>query len=182
MSNLASVYGVAGRFEEAEQLHQEELAMRRKRHPNSTAVAGALASLARTLLDQQKFAEAEPHVRESLQICQKNIPDELLTYDAQSLLGRSLAGQQKYEEAEPLLLSGYQGMKQREDKIPAAGKFRVTEALDGLIQLYDDWGKPEEAQKWREKLEQSPVADKAAAERENSEALNTEKAKDDGEN
>ncbi len=73
-------------------------------------------------------------------------------------------------------------MKQREDKIPAPGKIRVTEALDGLIQLYDDWGKPEEAQKWRQKLEQSPVADKAAAERENSEALNTEKAQDDGEN
>ena len=48
------------------------------------------------------------------------IPDDWLTFNARSLLGGSLLGQKKYAEAEPLLLSGYEGMKQREDKIPAA--------------------------------------------------------------
>ncbi len=59
-------------------------------------------------------------------------------------------GRRSIEEAEPLLLVGYQGMKQRENKMPVPAKLRITEALDGLIQLYDDWGKPEEAEKWRQ--------------------------------
>jgi len=39
------------------------------------------------------------------------------------MLGGSLLGQKKYAEAEPLLLSGYEGMKQREVKIPPEVKF-----------------------------------------------------------
>ena len=65
-----------------------------------------------------------------------------------------MLGQQKYAEAEPLPLAGYEGMKQREAKIPAQGKVRLTEALERLVQLYDAWGKPEQAEQWRRELEQ----------------------------
>ena len=65
-----------------------------------------------------------------------------------------MLGQQKYAEAEPLLLAGYVGMKQREAKIRAQGKVRLTEALERLVQLYDAWGKPEQAEQWRRELEQ----------------------------
>jgi eukaryotic-like serine/threonine-protein kinase len=61
------------------------------------------------------------------------------------MLGGSLLGQRKYAEAETHLLHGYEGMKQREDKIPASAKFRVTESLKHLVQLYEAWGKPEQA-------------------------------------
>ena len=50
----------------------------------------------------------------------KALPDDWRTFNARSLLGGSLLGQKKYAEAEPLLLSGYEGMKQREDKISRA--------------------------------------------------------------
>ena len=40
-------------------------------------------------------------------------------------------------EAEPLLLEGYSGMKAREQQISPAGKPRLTEALERLVQLYD---------------------------------------------
>ena len=65
-----------------------------------------------------------------------------------------MLGQKKYAEAEPLLLQGYEGMKQREAKIPA--QFRqvsLTEALERLVKLYEDWDKPGEAANWKKKLE-----------------------------
>ncbi len=59
---------------------------------------------------------------------------------------------ENYAEAEPLLLSGYEGMKQREEKIPAQGKIRLTEALRRLLELYDTWDKKDKADEWRKKL------------------------------
>ena len=72
---------------------------------------------------------------------------------ADSLVGDALLGQKKYPEAEPVLLSGYGGMKQREAAISPQSKVRVTEALERLVQLYDAWGNPDEAAKWRKELE-----------------------------
>ena len=44
-------------------------------------------------------------------------------------------------------------MKAREAKIPPQGKPRLTEALERLVQLYDAWGKADQAAEWRAKLE-----------------------------
>jgi hypothetical protein len=52
-------------------------------------------------------------------IREKKIPDDFFTFNARSMLGGSLLGQKKYAEAEPLLLSAYEGLRQREDRIPA---------------------------------------------------------------
>jgi hypothetical protein len=72
----------------------------------------------------------------------------------------SLLGQKKYAEAEPLLRAGYEGMKQRETKIPANAKESLSEALERLVQLYDAWGRPEQANEWRQKLEQANASKK----------------------
>ena len=68
------------------------------------------------------------------------------------MLGGSLLGQKKYVEAEPLLLAGYEGMKQREVKIPPEGKVRLNETLQRLAQLCDATQRPEQAVEWRKKL------------------------------
>ena len=72
-----------------------------------------------------------------------------------SLLGGALAGQKKYTEAEPLLLQGYRGLKAHRLALSAqqAGKY-LPEALERLVRLYDDWGKPDEAGKWRKELQE----------------------------
>jgi RNA polymerase sigma factor (TIGR02999 family) len=93
---------------------------------------------------------------------ERTMPDSWLTFRCKSLLGGALLGQKKYAAAEPLLLKGYQGMKEREDKIPALGKIRVSEALERLVQLYEATGKKEEAAKWRKQLDET----KKAAEKE----------------
>ena len=70
------------------------------------------------------------------------------------MLGGALAGQKKFPEAEPLLLEGYSGMKDREAKIPPARNIRVAEAVRRLVDLYIAWDKPDEAEKWRTKVEE----------------------------
>jgi len=142
-----------GKWAEAEALLREALVLHRAMfaadHPR---VASTLASLTHVLVDEGKFAEAELPARECVRIREEKLPDNWLTFNAQSLLGGSLLGQKKYAEAEPLLLSGYDGMKQREDKIPEVGKPRIKEALERLIQLYEAWGKPQRAAEWKQKM------------------------------
>jgi hypothetical protein len=46
-------------------------------------------------------------------------------------------------------------MKQRETKIPAILKMRLTEALERLVQLYDATGQKAKADEWRKQLEET---------------------------
>jgi hypothetical protein len=87
------------------------------------------------LLQAGKFVEAEPKARECLAQCEKLIPNDWRTFNAESMLGGSLLGRKKYAEAESLLLSGYEGLKQREDKIPPNGTGRLKEAIQRLAAL-----------------------------------------------
>ncbi|HEX2475696.1 MAG TPA: serine/threonine-protein kinase [Lacipirellulaceae bacterium] len=66
--------------------------------------------------------------------------------------GQALMEVQKYADAEPLLLIGYTGLKQAEARIPPQVDPRLWSAVDRLVRLYDAWGKPDEAAKWRKEL------------------------------
>jgi hypothetical protein len=74
-------------------------------------------------------------------------------FDTRSLLGESLLGQGKSGEAEPLLLSGFEGLKAREARIPADQKGRVAEAGERIVRLYESVGKSAEADRWRKQLD-----------------------------
>ena len=126
---------------------------RQKSGADSPQYAGHLALLGQNLLTQKKPAEAERVLRDCLAIRDKKEPDAWTTFSTKASLGRGLAGQQKYAEAEPLLLQGYEGMKQRQAKMPKEAMNRLIEALTQLVQLYDAWGKPDQAAMWRKKLE-----------------------------
>jgi hypothetical protein len=78
--------------------------------------------------------------------------DEWSTFNTRSQLGGSLLGQKKYAEAEPLIVSGYEGMKAREAKIPPPSKSRLAEAAHRVVKLYEEWGKKEKAAGWRARL------------------------------
>ena len=123
------------------------------RNPISPSHAAALVIRGTTLLHENKPAEAELKMREGLAIREKMQPDDWTTFETKSLLGEALLAQRKFDEAEPLLLSGYEGMKQREGTIPQQDKPRLTKALRRLVKLYEEWGKPDEATKWRKKWE-----------------------------
>ena len=83
-------------------------------------LAQQLASYGQSLLQAKAFTEAEAVFRECLAIREKTQPNTWTPFDTKSLPGRGvLLGQKKYADAELLLLSGYEGMKQRKDTIPA---------------------------------------------------------------
>ena len=118
----------------------------------SLADEPAMANLGMNLLAQKKSAEAEPLLRGCLAIREKATPDHWATFNARSLLGASLLGQKKYAEAEPLVLCGYEGMKAREAQIGQQVKWKLPEAGERVVQLYEAWGKPEQVAAWRAKL------------------------------
>ncbi len=114
---------------------------------------GQLTQMTQVLLEAGKYAEAEPPARECLALREKQIPDDWRGFNAKSMLGGSLLGRKKYAGAEPLLLSGYQGMKQRENTIPVESKPRLKEALQRLVQLYESINRLDQAAEWKQKLE-----------------------------
>jgi WD40 repeat protein/serine/threonine protein kinase/tetratricopeptide (TPR) repeat protein len=152
---LVDTYERDQQFAKAEPLLREALQRARQRFGAADPrTAGPLAHLGFTLLRQRKYADAEPLLRDCLALREKAEADAWTTFNAKSMLGGCLLGEKKYAEAEPLLLQGYEGMKQREAQFPPAGKVRLPEAVERLVQLYDDWGKPEQAAEWRKKLEE----------------------------
>ena len=73
---------------------------------------------------------------------------------AGELLGLNLTKQRKYAQAEPLLLSGYDGMRQRLSRMPAKERKWVRSSGEQIVDLYSRWPKPEQAARWRAKLEE----------------------------
>jgi hypothetical protein len=135
-------------------LYRELLDIQSRKLPaDHPARANTLSWLGKCLLETGQATDAEPLLRECLAIRQKKQPDAWTTFSTKSMLGAALAEMQNYADAEPLLLEGYDGLKQRAAKIPADRKVVLTEALERLVQLYDAWGKPDEAAKWRKELE-----------------------------
>ncbi len=138
---------------EAERLFREATELARKQFgPADPRTSGALALLGNNLLQQGQWSAAEPVLRDCLAIREKSRPDDWTTFNTRSLLGASLVGQKQYVEAEPLILSGYEGMKARQAKIPPPGMPRFTEAAERVVKLYEAWGKKDKAAEWRAKL------------------------------
>jgi tRNA A-37 threonylcarbamoyl transferase component Bud32 len=156
MSNLALLYRDQHKYSQAEPLLQQVLENRRSvlgsDHPDTIST---LSSMGGMRLLQERCAEAEPLLREALTRQEKKLTDTWERYNIQSMLGAALAGQGKYDEAEPLLLSGYEGLLARESRIPAPNRSAVDRAGQRIIQLYENWAKPEAAAEWRGKLQLS---------------------------
>jgi len=154
---LTLSYQSAREFDQAIPLLNDEIA-RTKAQPTMTSVdekelSSCLALRALCLLRVKRWTDAEASARESLALRERSFAEDWNRFSGMSLLGECLHGQEKYPDAEPLLVQGYEGMKTREDKIPAQVKFRLTEGLERLVNLYEAWGKPEEASRWKKELE-----------------------------
>jgi eukaryotic-like serine/threonine-protein kinase len=144
----------------AEALLVEALPLAAKRQaarPLETADIQAL--LGDCLLRQGQFARAETALRACLATRQQKDPDRWPTSWSQSLLGAVLLGQHKYAEAELLLLAGYEGLSQRENRIAAPDRRVLGDAQGRLVQLYDAWGKKDQADAWRQKVRQPGEAE-----------------------
>jgi eukaryotic-like serine/threonine-protein kinase len=163
--NLAVLLRDQNRLAEAEDLARQTLAMRRELLGNDNPqVAGSLDTLTSVLQRRGNLTEAESVARDCLAIREKKLPDHWRTFDARSVLGGMLCQQQKYAEAEPLLLSGYEGIRSRQERIPAHAKARLQAAVQRLVQFYEATAHPDQAAEWRKKLaELNQAAEKNVA-------------------
>jgi tetratricopeptide (TPR) repeat protein len=176
LNDLAGVSRAQGHPERAEPLYRQALGMRRKllgnEHPDTIESLTGLAALLQeqgSLADaepltqaerrlqpaaprrQTKLTEAEALTRECLSLCEKRLSDDWRVFDARARLGSILLAQKRYADAEPLLLAGYDGLKQRQESIPANSKRRLKETAAHLAQLFDATARPGQAADWRKK-------------------------------
>jgi tetratricopeptide (TPR) repeat protein/tRNA A-37 threonylcarbamoyl transferase component Bud32 len=153
VSSLALTYFQLGRLSEAEPLLALWLAKQRpKLSADDLDVALRLKLLGQCQGIQKHYAAAEQSLRESLAISRKKQPLSILRYDTETLLGAALVGQRRYGSAEPLLLSGARFFKARVASLAPAQRRFLFDAVNRLIELYDAWGRPEDAARWRQEL------------------------------
>jgi hypothetical protein len=145
-------YEESGRINDALPLYEETLTQRQATlgpgHPDTLL---SMENLARVCLDVNP-ARAEQLLRRTLTIREKGQPPDWRAWNTRSLLGASLLAQKKYTESEPLLTSAYEGIKDRQSKIPAPFRHNVAQAGVRIVQLYDQWGKKDRADHWRRHL------------------------------
>jgi tetratricopeptide (TPR) repeat protein len=155
LNDLASVLREQGHLEEAEPLYREALEMRRKllgnEHPDTIDSFTGLSGL---LQKRGKFADAGELMRLCLSVCEKRLPDDWRTFQARAQLGAILLAQKKYADAEPLLVGGYDGLKQREERIPACNKRCLKETVQHAIELYEATSRPDKAADWKKRLDE----------------------------
>lgn len=156
MRTLIDAYEFNRQFRKAELLCRERAAELRKRCTRYRAsLEPVLFTISACLMKQSKYKEAEVAFRESeANRRMSRAPRHTWqSFNKTSILGAILAGQKRFVEAEPLLVGGYQGMRDRLDKIPPMWvSICVVETLERVIRMYEDWGKPKVAAKWKSEL------------------------------
>jgi len=154
MVSYAYVCERANRLKQGEDLLREALRRCRARPDQRSRISRAvvLGWLARNLLLQEQFVDGERLAREAIEVFEHESPNDRRLPFWRSVLGGTLLGQQRYEEAELLLLQGYEGLKRRELDMPADQRFRLIEAGERVVRLYEVIQQLEKAIMWREKL------------------------------
>jgi serine/threonine protein kinase/Tfp pilus assembly protein PilF len=153
MNNLAGALEQAGKRTEAETLAREALTRgRRVLPPDHPSLLGALGVLGAVLNEAGKPQESETLLRECLAGRRKTLPaHHWRTAQTEVLLGTALMAQQRYAEAEPLLRGAAEVLRAG----PGVPESQRRKALDQLIQLYEAWGRSDDAAFWRRQRDEN---------------------------
>ena len=148
LQNLGVLLRYKGDLAGAERALTEALAMDRKVLPSGHPLTlGILMDLGGVLTDKGSAREAEPLLQESLAgWLAKAGPADNRTQGARRELGACLTRLGKYQEAETALLDAYGNLAPRTDYW---GMKRRGQVLNLLVALYQRWGKPRDATKYR---------------------------------
>jgi len=149
MNNLATTLENAGKLAEAEPLQRESLETLRRivgdEHPTVLALMNNLAHL---LQAQGKFDEAEAAYRRLLELAPGVLPAghwHLGIFEG--AWGDCLREMRRFEEAEARCRASYEILEQA----LGASSRQTDAAVRRLVELYEDWGRPEQAAEWRAK-------------------------------
>lgn len=150
LNNLAVLLQRRGESVAAQPFYEEALAVRRRllgdRHPD---VGNSLYNLADLLADRGDFAAAESLAAEALAILEGALPaGDWRTALVRGLHGRCLTGLGRYPEAESLLLESYRVLRAQRGE----GHRSTRAVLRRTADLYEAWGRPVEAARYRAEL------------------------------
>lgn len=155
MNNLAISHRELGHHTESLSLREEALEKRREilgeDHPDTLRAMGGLAL---SYQDAGRLDEAETLFRQYITVRGKRSAQDWRFFFVQSALGRILAGQKKYSEAESLLLASHEGLEITGSSLSESEAKRLKSVRESLAELYRDWGKPEKAAEWKNKLDE----------------------------
>ncbi len=147
LNNIALVLVDKGEYRQAAEIFREVLELDKdllgESHPY---VAGTTRSLGDALMRGGELEEAEALLREAEERYRVAFDaNHWQVYNSRSFLGACLALQGQYEEAEDLLLEAQSEL----DTHFGSEHRRTREARKRLVDLYDAWGRPEEAAAYR---------------------------------
>lgn len=114
-------------------------------HPNR---AYALSNLGDTLIKKGEHQAAQSILQESLKIAEEKLPGHPLISALKLNLGICLSANGDYESAERLMQEGYIGLF----KAHGINGDETLSAINSMVKFYELWQKPEEAQKFRQLL------------------------------
>ena len=146
--NYAALLQARGEHAKALPLADDVLALRGKTLPeNHPLIPAILQVRGLSLAATGRSAEAEASLRESLAVRTRSLPpSHWLIASSRSILGEHLVRHtRRFAEAEPLLRDGYEGLR----AALGPGDPRTKTALARLVALYDAWGRPSEAARYR---------------------------------
>ena len=156
---LARVLAEEGRFAEAEDLATATLEAMRRQRSDVEGTGRTLLVLGRVLVERAKLDQAEPVLQEAL----TNFADvgtrEALVAQCSNWLGAIRIARKAYPEAEALLLPG-------SDQFFDPGAVMSTSerrvAVGHIVQLYQAWGRRDQADAWQKKLDTLAPAKESA--------------------
>ncbi|MHC4945243.1 MAG: tetratricopeptide repeat protein [Planctomycetota bacterium] len=144
--HLAKVLVEQSKYHEAESLYRDVLTFRRSFYGESHVFTlSALNGLAEVLLNQGFHSEVERMLEEAFEIVALYYPEENI-HEAlfSATYGKLLFQQERYEEAERYLRKAFEIFSDiRGEDSPQA-----QYVIGLLVDLYEAWGKPEEAEAW----------------------------------
>ncbi len=153
-NNLAFATRRFGSLDAARKLSEENMASQLRslgeEHPNTITGVYNHADLLR---EMGEVDESETLFRRCIELGIANLPTHhYMLGKYRSGYGELLRAAKRFEDAEPALEEGYQILN---EQLGPQHKDTIR-ALDRLIQLYDDWGRPEQAEKWRKRSSTTP--------------------------
>lgn len=148
--HLSDLFYRRGEYDKAISEAQSALELQRAALPAGHAdIARSLLALGQALTAKGDAARAEPLLREAVEIRRKTLTDgSPLLSSTISALGECLAAQGKFQEAEPLTIGSYEALKASQGE----KSLNTLDALNRTIKLYEQWNKPDEAERFRAKL------------------------------
>jgi tetratricopeptide (TPR) repeat protein len=112
-------------------------------------IARTMITIGECLMEQERYAEAKPLFAEALELFEERPPiDGMILPTVQLRYGECLMRMGRYDEAQPQLLASQSAF----ESLPTETDNLAQFALERIIELYEEWGKEDQAVEWRTRL------------------------------